>query len=349
MGLFSAHTKRGVVMLTDSALRFVYARTRTDGTVDVLKTIEQRIPSGIVMGGVIEQPQLFREVLVSFRKKLPTRRIHLLVPEESSMVVTLDRPTEGFSEKTLERVVRGSIERKLSDAALPTDGFEVLSITDDGMRLFVDIVSSSLMDTYRDTFQQAGYNVRSVDTPHPDWAVHHNHAETSRIMVGFGERTTSIVLLNGGVVVMKSVVPVGRADLVETVRTILGVQTHEAQRIISRYGVSREHREDAVLAAIHALLQPLEDELTNIVRTWQVKPYKTARERLPLSSTMLYGEVVDVPGLQDHIARISRIETEYIDIPATINAPELAARMSKDEMIRFAPVLWKVHELTTAR
>ena len=340
------HTKRGVVMLTDSALRFVYAQMGANKTMRVLRTVEQRIPSGVIIGGVIEQPQLFGELLSAFRKKLPTRRVHVLVPEESVLVVTLDRPTEGFSEKTLERVVRDSIERKLSDAALPTDGFEVLSIIDDSARLFVDVASSSLIDTYREAFVRAGFVVRSVDTPHPDWALHSAYADASRIMVGFGERMTSIVLLNGGVPVMKSTVPVGRADLVETVRALLNVQTHEAQRIIARYGVSREHREDAVLLALYELLQPLEEALNTLLHTWQGKPYKTARERLPLSSIILHGEAFQIPGLQDHMARISRVETEFINIPKTIGAPDLAQVLSKDEMIRFAPALWKAHELT---
>ncbi len=332
-------------MLTDTAFRFVYAHAADNGTLRITHVIEQRIPSGVVLGGVIEQHALFVEQLRSFRRKLPTRRVHLLLPEESVVVVPLDRPHNGVHDKKLEHIVEENLHQKLADALMPTDGFEVLSIIDDGSRLFADIASSSLIGTYRQACAEAGLRIISVDTPHPDWATHVEYATSSHVMVGFGERMTSIVLLNGGVPVIKSSVPIGREHLIETIKTLLDIQTHEAERIMARYGVSREHREDAVLRALQELLLPLEHELNSLIDAWKGKAYKTARERFPLTSVLLHGEAVRVPHLHDHMAHSARITTEYVDIAKTINAPLLFESMSRDEMVRFAPALWKAREL----
>lgn len=346
MGLFSFGTKkRGVIMITDAAFRFVYAHTMSNGTVRVTHAIEQRIPSGVVLDGVIEQRALFVEQLRSFRRKLPTRRVHLLLPEETIVVVPLDRPHEGIRDAQLEHVVREFLEQKLAETIAPTDGFEVLSIIDDGSRLFADIASTSLVTTYKDVCADAGLKVISVDTPHPDWATHTEYAGSSHVMVGFGEYSTAVVLLNGGVPVIKSSIPVGREHLIATIKDLLGIQTYEAERIMARYGVTKEHREDYVLEALQQVLLPLEHEVNALIDAWKGKSYKTARERFPLISVLLHGEAMGIPGLHDHVAHATRTNTEYIDIAKTINAPLLFETMSRDEMVRFAPALWKVHEL----
>lgn len=348
MSLFSSR-KKVVIMVNDTVVRAVVARKNKHGSLDIIRTVEQRIPSGIMLGGIVEQPALFIDLLRSLKKKLPKRHAHVLLPEEVVVVVPLRRPHDGLKKGALEEIVRTSLEEKLAEALLPTDGFEVLSIVDDGNRLFADIASASLIDTYRSLFAAAGIHIASVDSSHPDWAVHPDYKETNHLMVGFGERTTSIVLLNGGVPVMKSTVAVGRSQMVALVRDLLSVQTHEAEKIIGRYGVLSEHREDFVLQGLQELLRPLEQELNAMLAAWKAKPYKTATERNPIASLLLYGEANAVPGLHDRMAYATRIPSQHFDARAVIGDAGSVGALTRDESVRFAPLLWKASELLVRR
>lgn len=347
MGLFSSSTRRAVVALGDTVLRCVIVETSKGKNMRVIRQIEQRIPYGIISGGVIEQPELFGESLRSFARKLPTRRVHVLVPQEVALIVPLARP-ENNNPHDIKHSVREQLEEVLAEHAGPNDGYEVLSIVDDGSTVYVDTISTSLMNSYQAFFKKAGLHVVSFDTPHPDWIAMPNHEEQSHIMVGIGERSSNIIFMNGGVPVMRSTVSVGHADLVDTVRDVLGITTHEAQKIIARYGVGLDHKEDHVLHALYDTLHPLESAINTMIDQWKQKPYKNARERYPIASLLLHGEVHAIPGFADRMSHSTRVPAQHIDIAEMLDIPDIARVMSRDEMIRFAPLLWKAHELVQA-
>lgn len=326
-------------------LRFVMAVSDRHEPMRIQKFTEQKIPSGIVIGGIIEQPDLFVEMLRSFRKSVPTNRIHVLVPQETALIVPLRRPDDGMKDRDVKKIVSEQLESALESITLPADGFEVLSIVDDGNRLYADIVSVSLLDRYQELFKRAGFIVESWDTPHPDWTSADHHKQQSHVMVGIGERTSSIVLLNGGIPVMKNLVPVGRAHLVDTVRDMLNIQTYEAEKIIARYGLLFDHKEERVLRALYDTMRPLETEINSMIEAWKQKPYKTERERFPLSSLLLHGEITSVPGFGDRMSYATRTPAHTIDIASMFAIPGITRVMSRDEMTRFAPLLWKAHEL----
>lgn len=347
MGLFSfGSNKRVVITFSDTVIRGVTVQQDKQYTMRVVRSIEQRIPSGMISEGVIEQPKLFVELLKSFARKLPSKRVHVLVPQEAALIVPLVRPED--SEKNIKENVLEQLEDILTEHPGPKEGYEVLSIVDDGHNLFVDTVSASLIETYKNFFKKAGLHVISWDTPHPDWVTLPYHEEQSHIMVGVGERATSVVFLNGGVPVMKSMVPVGHADLVDTVRDVLQIQTHEAQKIVARYGVGLEHKEERVLHALYDTMRPLEVAINTMIDEWKRKPYKNARERFPIASLLTHGQTYTLPGFNDRMSHTTRVPAQHIDIADMLDIPDIARVMSRDEMIRFAPLLWKAHELVRA-
>jgi len=343
MSLFSFGTKhRAVVAITDTALRCVIIDSSRAGTMRVVRRIEQRLPLGIVSGGIIEQSALFIESLRSFARKLSLGRVHILLPYEAVQIVQLPRTDTALDHKN---AVREQLETILADELLPEGGFHVLSIVDDGDALHVSTIATSILDSYQALFKKVGLHVVSWDTPHPDWTALVQYREQSTIIVGIGEHTSTVVLINGGVSVLQRTVPVGYDDLVATVRGALDIQTHEAQKIIARYGVSPEHKEDRVLHALYETLRPLESAINDVVTVWRQKPYKTARERYPIQSMLLHGESSLVPGLHDRLAYATRIPAQHIDIAGMLDIPDAARILSRDDMVRFAPLLWKAHEL----
>lgn len=346
MGLFSfGNHRRVVVTFSDSALRAITVEIKKHGAMRVVRSIEQRLPLGMVAGGIIEQPELFVEAARSFGRKLITKNVHILIPQETALIVPLPRPMD---DGDIKHHVREQLEYILEQHPGPKDGYQVLSIVDDGEQLYVDTISTSLLERYKQLFKKAGFHAVSWDTPHPDWAVVPEHTEKSHIMVGVGDRSTSVVFLNAGVPVAKKIIAIGRDDLVDTVRTVLNIQTHEAQKIIGRYGVSVEHKEDRVLRALYDTVRPLEMEINTMIDTWKQKPYKTARERFPIASILLHGEAYGLHGFSDRMSHAARIPAQHIDAAEMFGISNAAQVMSRDEMARFAPLLWKAHELVRA-
>lgn len=343
MGLFSFGAQRRVVVtFSDTVLRAVTVAIQQGGIMRIVRSVEQRIPTGIIAGGIIEQPELFVECARAFSKKLPTSHVHMLVPQETALIVPLQRP---YDDDDLKQYVQEQLETVLQQHSGPAAGYEVLSIVDDGSRLYIDVISASLLSTYKQLFKKAGLRVASWDTPHPDWTVVPEHQERSHVMVGVGDRSTSVVFLNGGVPVAQQVVPVGYADLVDTVRNVLNIQTHEAQKIIGRYGISVEHKEDRVLRALYDTVRPLEIEINAMIDAWQQKPYKNARERYPVASLLLHGEAYGLHGFHDRMSYATRIPAHHVDVAQSLGIAGVESVMSRDEMARFAPLLWKAHEL----
>lgn len=310
------------IQVTDDLVRFVSFRIGKD-TMRTHAYGEEFLSAGVVKNGKIVDPDRLTQVLSSLRKKHGFDEVTVVLPEEQSFIFYTTIPDVPGNE--LQQVIQDHINSflklhsKISVRDLICE-YEVLGEQDGNYEIQVTVTPQALVETYIRVFEDAGLDptVLEVGSHMVSQACVAGEDGNACMLVDFGDSRTHITTVSDGHVMESATIAVGKKHLSPVVEKFLNVNGHEANTILSKYGVMRAHKEPQLLSELLHELSPVRDYIDRQFIDWHTRQYKGKRERNPIRSILLHGEGARLSGFAEHLAVSTRIPVEHANVWASV-------------------------------
>jgi Tfp pilus assembly PilM family ATPase len=194
--------------------------------------------------------------------------------------------------------------------------YDIILKTDFGYDVHVTLVPKLYVEHLARLFKQAGIFVKHIET------AHHAVAKSclnvgmgsGYVLVSFGARQTSVVLLHGEHLVAQETVAVGTENLYKTIERFLGVGRAESTRIIDRHGILQTHPDNGLLSELYLELAPIYRMIDAQLVSIGTMPYKMFGHRFTTENIVVYGEGVSVKGLVGFLGERARLNARELDV-----------------------------------
>jgi|GEM_PF-1546283 len=340
--------KQGMVIsmqITDELVRFVGLKDSKDG-VFVYLFGEQYFSKGVVKEGKIINIESMKHTLSSIQKTYKLDKVHVVLPEEQSFVFnTVVTKSEDSDE--LQSIIEDHIVSYLKlHTKLPVKDlvceYDITGQENEAYEVSVWVTPRVIVDTYVKVFEDAGLDPVTLECGSQvvtSACMDKNGSETC-MLVDFGNTKTNIAVTTEGIVVHSATIPIGEHVLAPKIQEFLNVSPREADQIKRKYGLLRSHKEPALLSELIHEIAPVRDYLDRLYIDWLMKPYKTKKERNPITRVVLHGEGSHIAGLRDHMSQATSIPTEYLDVWKHVKLPEdRAPEVSFEDSLRYATAI----------
>ena len=331
------------IQCTDTAIRFASFHM-SKKSVELHAYGEHMLSGDIIKDGALIKPQALTQALMTLRKKYKLKDIHLVLPEEQSFIFHTSMPySDGDN---FETAIKDHIDAYLElhdkefEGSFTCEG-DILGIHDGSYELQITVTPDSVLSSYKHACQAAGFSIQSMEVgAHMvSRACLANAHEESCLLVDFGEEKTHISLVSEEHIMEHETHHLGSKHLIPEIQDFLNVTQADAERIHRDYGLSRNHREPALLARLAERIAPLRKALDRMYVAWHTRDYKTKKQQHPITKIVLVGEGAHLKGFAEHIAVTTRIPVEHAHVWHATDAHNYIPEIPQHESHRYAHVI----------
>lgn len=343
---FSQKTDMVVSMqITDELVRFVGLKKTKEG-VFVYLFGEQYFSTGVVQDGKIINPESMAHTLKAVRTTYKLNKVHVVLPEEQSFVfdTVVNRGEEtGEIQAIIEDHIISylKLHTKLPVKDLVCE-YDITGQDNDAYEVSVWVTPRTIIDTYQEVFETAGLNPVTLESGSQSVnnACLESAGQETCLLVDFGSTKTHVAIATEGTIIHSATLPVGEHALTPKIKEFLNISTSEAEKIKNKYGLLRSHKEPALLSELLHEISPVRDYLDRVYIDSLTKPYRTRKERNPITRVILHGEGTNISGLSDHMSQATSLPTEYLDVWKKVKLPkDRAPEVSFEDSLRYATAL----------
>jgi len=257
---------------------------------------EERIPPGVVEGGVIKDQGALTQALLMVRSKSKASLVHASLPEEKAYVVEVALPAGD------PKLARETIELHL-DEHVPLEPisaiFDMESI--DSSKVALSAVEQGFAEEYSNVLEAASFQPVSFELESHALAralVPRGSAETIMI-VDVGREQSNLSVVSSGLVRLAASIDLGGDALTKAIVADLGVSEDEARKLKEEEGLLRRGEEMSAFPSIIRAAGALRDEIYQRFAYWN-NVHKEEQEHI--DRILLCGGNASIPGLAGYFA-----------------------------------------------
>ncbi|OJI09477.1 hypothetical protein BK006_00860 [bacterium CG10_49_38] len=325
--------------VSDNSIKFMELSRRGQGF-RLGRWGEWPVPTGLIDGGEIKNPDGFKELLNQFKAKHGFDQVAISLPDDHAYTINLTLPSMKPEE------ILGSIELQLEEyiplpAASVVFDFDLVEATPTGpIEVGISALPRTVVEGHEQLFAVAGFDLLSLETQGEALA----RALTSRqekknlLIADLGGNHTAIFWVKNGVVIHASASPIGGEAITQNLQKTLGVDRAAAEKIKINQGMSRADENKNVFEAIIPVVSAIREEMSRRISFWVEK--KEGEEETLVDKILLIGGQSSLPGLVEYLSvnleRPIELANPWIKVfPAGTVVPDL----SYNESLRYGTAI----------
>jgi len=313
-----------LVGLKVGASHVAAAVVANNGGPHLVKAAREQLPTGVVTGGEVREPEALATALDAFFRKhdLPRRNVRLGVGSNRIGVRIFERPGVDDPQQ-LANAIRFRahealpipIEEAMLDYHLVDDlegpGRVLLAVT------YRDLIDRFMLACAEAKLQLVGIDLeafallRALARPSSDPA---ERRDAALVAVSIGHDRTAIAVSDGRLCEFVRVLDWGGDTLTGAIEEALGVEHAQGEAIkhslslLPTSSSSEAETDSKAHDAVRRKLESLARELVSSLEFYQAQP--TA---LPIAEVMLTGGTSEIPGLDDELQRLTGVRVRIAD------------------------------------
>lgn len=270
------------------------------------------LPEGVVVNGVVKDPQALGELLKAVKETANFECAHAALPEESAYVFSMVVP-EGSSREQILSMIEFELEDRVPIApSVAVYDFDKIARQEGGEEIGVTVFPRELAEAYTAAFALAGISLLSLEVEARSIA----RAVASRedpitLVVDFGELRTGLSVLKKGIPIFTSTVAVGGGSIDRALEQRLSLKGEELTRFKNYEGLlGKDPKYATALEALTAVASALSDEVVRHFHYWDTRRNEHGERVTPLEQVFLIGGSANLKGLGDYLA--ARVQVEVV-------------------------------------
>lgn len=300
--------------ISDSSVKYLDAQFENGGYIP--KTFDALpLEQGIVVDGVVRNPDALAEVLAVFRKKHGRGFAYAALPEELAYIYSIQLPS------ALDKdAMRSAVEFSLAEhvpipASDLTFDFDVADTHENMALVSVTAFPTDVVNGYKHALEKAGFMVKALELE--AYAVARaaipRNAHESSMVIDFGRTRTGITIVQNRTPVFSTTVKVGGDTITKTIMSAYNVSAEEADTIKRLEGITKS-RDEAVGEQIRKSVDALIAEIERHYRFWESTAHERGDNAERITRIFLCGGAVGLGGLPERVSSALQIQVSIADI-----------------------------------
>jgi len=299
-----------------------------------------KIPSGVVVSGIIENEKELVSILTDLRKRENLNFIRVSLPEEQMYIFSLSIPrTEGSD---LREMILLQIEEHVPLMAIDTTfDYNIVSENDNKIIVEVVAIATATAESYLSVFEKSGLIPLSFEIEAEAIArAVVPHGENNPIMiVDFGNSRTGVSIVHEGRVISTTTIDIGGVNLTNMVAKNFSLSFDKAEEMKRAYGLSGYSNIDDIFPIILNGISVLRDELSKQYMYWKTHNDINA-DNDQIKHIILCGGDANLSGLSNYLETSMNIKVDNANAWVNISDMELSVpSMSFEESLGYVTVL----------
>ncbi len=270
------------------------------------------IPDGLIEKGDIKKKEDLTILLKDFSKKLKSKHVAVILPEEKAYMSKVTIPLMKKSE------VRGSLELQLEEN-IPLSANEAVfdyDINQDKNHYDINLIafSNKVVNDYRDVFIGSGFSPVSFEMEAHALARALTPIDTIndgvKMIVDFGRTHTSFMVTVDGQVRFSSTVRVSGKDIDSAIASILSIDILKAEEIKKEKGFAKTKENEKVYDAVLPIISAIKEEINRIFIFWSDRAEEHGEKRKKIDKIILSGGDSNLIGLPEFLSYEIKVPVE---------------------------------------
>lgn len=301
---------------------------------------KEKIPSGVVVSGKIENEAGLVEILKKLKKKLGLNLIRVSLPEEQMYLFNLSLAQT--TNKDLRDMIMLQIEEHIPLKAIDTV-FDYDVISEDSEKIIVQVVAIAInsVESYLSVFTQAGLTPLSFELEAQAIArVAIPVGDKSTVMIlDFGDSRSGISIASAGRVISTTTLDIGGVNLTNMIAKNFSLSFDEAEKLKKSYGLGGNSNVDDIFPVIINGISVLRDELDKQYSYWKTHEDGIIKHE-PIDRIILCGGDANLIGLANYLSISMKMKVEHAQVWNNISDMDSSVPdMSYEESLGYTTVL----------
>lgn len=326
--------------ISEESIKFIELILTHDG-IRAGRHGERNIPPGVMESGKIKDVKKMSEILAVLRKEEGIRVVRVSLPEQQVYLYQFDLEKEGL--KSVRENIEFSLEEHIpvpaEDAVFD---YELISENEKSLRIQVAAIPKNVISNYLTAFEESQISVRSFELEAQAIvrSVINKGDRNAYMIVDFGEKSTGIFIVSGGVVMFTSTLDIGGFTLNTMLQKSFNINHEAADKLKKEYGLQRNMENKEVFPVILNSVSVLRDEIAKHFTYWHTHRDESNKENPPIKKIILCGGDSNLIGLADYLATSMKILVEMANVWVNIeNIENKVPAMNSKRALSFAASL----------
>ncbi|MBP6884862.1 MAG: type IV pilus assembly protein PilM [Candidatus Pacebacteria bacterium] len=299
------------------------------------------LEQGLVENGRIINQSRLTEILANLVKEQKISFVRAALPEEQIYFYQTHLPS-GTRESLREAIELGLEDHVPIPVSEAYFDYEIVGSTETETEVVVSVASSIVIQSYADTFKDAGLTLLSLEleAEAETRAVVHNDDKTATLLVDFGRTRTGIAIVHEGKVHFTSTVSVGGQMLTETLTKHFGIPSDQAEAMKREFGMRRNSPHQDLFALLLNNIAVLRDEINKHFTYWHTHKNESGNARPPIEQIVLIGGDSNLAGLSEYLSTSLHVTAVRGDVWTNIELPPKdVPALSKNDSLGYATAI----------
>ena len=301
---------------------------------------KEKIESGAVVSGKIENEESLVASLRAIKKKENLKFVRVSLPEEQMYLFTLSLPKA--NDKELRDMILLQIEEHIPLKAMDTI-FEYDTISSSSTNILVEVsaIASATIEGYLSAFKKAELSVLSfeLEAQAIARAVIPIGDQEPTMIVDFGDTRTGVSIVNNGKVFFTTTLDMGGVNLTNMIAKNFSLPFDKAEEMKRSYGLDEISNIEDIFPVILNGISVLRDELNKQYQYWKNHDnYGISHDEI--NKIILCGGDSNLTGLSDYLEASMKIKVEHANAWINISDMNMSVpSMSFQESLGYVTVL----------
>ncbi len=301
---------------------------------------KEKIPTGVVISGKIEQEEILIDILRKLKEKEKLNFIRVSLPEEQMYLFTLSLPKA--SDKDLRNMILLQIEEHIPLKAIDTVfEYDVVSKSEKNILVEVSAIASATIDSYLSVFKKVGLTPLSfeLEAQAIARAVIPLEDIDPVMIVDFGDTRTGVSIVHDGKVFFTTTLDMGGLNLTNMIAKNYSLSFEKAEEMKRSYGLDGISNIEDIFPIILNGISVLRDELNKQYIYWKDHDNCGIKHE-QINRIVLCGGDSNLTGLSDYLEASMKIKVDHANAWINISNMEVSVpSMSFEESLSYVTVL----------
>lgn len=299
---FNSFTQSSLgVEISERTIKYVEIKDTKDG-LSIKNYGVLRVPIGSIDGDRILRKDDIVNILKQIQKKTKTSFVRISIPEEQ--IYTFNLEIEYIPDMEIRESVLLLLEGNIP---VPADivefDYEIISNQDGKLLLQVAAVEKTVVNSYIELFEMAGFFVLSCEHESQALARAITKKEDKSVyyVIDIGHVSTTTSIIQDGVVVSSKTIKRGGEEVTIAVANQLNVDLKKAEEIKNNFGMDATNEYSGMVQILQKAYIPLFEEIISQYNMWQVYIKEKSSSYRTVDAIKLVGTESLIPGFTDLI------------------------------------------------
>lgn len=306
-----------------------------------IKYGREKIPEGLLSGGVIQDERKFSKFLKNFRKREKLKFIRVSLPEPLIYIFTLSLPQ--MQGQDLREIILLQIEEHIPlKANEVVFDYDTIKENKESTIVGVTAVSLEVIQSYLSVFKEAGLKPLSFESEAQAIArsVLPFEDKGSVMIVDFGYIRTGISIAYNGSVLLTTTLDLGGYNLTEMLAKNFNVSIEKAEKIKRTYNLDNELDAKEIFPVLLNGVSVLRDELNKQYVYWRTHNEESGLTHEKINRIILSGGNANLGGVADYLEASMKIPVERANTWINIfDMKSFVPEMSFQDSLSYATVI----------